>query len=88
MIQWLRFAAAPIFAAMALATGALDGGAPNALCSTSVRLGLDGMAPMYLLMAVFHSAPWLRVILRRRNVTLLGGLDRSGDVIRTMEQKS
>jgi hypothetical protein len=84
MTRWLHLAAAPTFTIMAFVTGAQDRGMP--LCSTSDIFGLSGMTPMYLLMAVFHSAPWLKVIARRENVTLLRGLDRSGDV-QTMEQK-
>ena len=66
--RWLRFAAAPAFAIMALLTAVLDSGVPNLLCLAAGHFGLSGMAPMYLLMAVFHSAPWLNLILRRRNV--------------------
>ena len=66
--RWLRLAAAPTFAIMALLTVVLDSGVPNALCSAAGHFGLSGMAPMYLLMAVFHSAPWLNLISRRRNV--------------------
>jgi hypothetical protein len=28
---------------------------------------LNGMVPMYLLMSAFYSAPWLKLISRRRN---------------------
>jgi hypothetical protein len=66
--RWLRLAAAPTFAIMALLAVVFDSGAPNALCSAAGHFGLSGMAPMYVLMAVFHSAPWLNLILRRRNV--------------------
>jgi hypothetical protein len=68
MVKWLRLAAAPSFAIMALLTVALDSSQPNALCLTAGSLQPGGMAPMYLLMAVFHSAPWLSLILRRRAV--------------------
>jgi hypothetical protein len=68
MAKWLRLAAAPTFAVMALLTVVFDSGLPNALCSAAGGSGLSGMAPMYLLMGVFHSAPWLKLISRRRNV--------------------
>jgi hypothetical protein len=66
--RWLRFAAAPTFAIMALLTVVLDSGLPIVLCSAAGRFGLSGMAPMYLLMAVFHSAPWLSLISQPRNL--------------------
>jgi hypothetical protein len=68
LAKWLRLAAAPTFAVMALLTVVFDSGLSNALCSAAGGLGLSGMAPMYLLMGVFHSAPWLKLISRRRNV--------------------
>jgi hypothetical protein len=68
MAKWLRLAATPSFAIMALLTVALDSGQPNALCLTAGSLQPGGMAPMYLLMAIFHSMPWLNLISRRRNV--------------------
>jgi hypothetical protein len=66
--KWLRLAAAPTFVAMTLLTVFLDSGLPNALCSAAGRFWPGGMAPMYFLMGVFHSTPWLKLISRRRNV--------------------
>lgn len=63
--DFLYLAAAPTFAIMALLTGVLGGGSPDALCSMSTS-PLSGMVPMYLLMSAFHSAPWLKLILSRR----------------------
>jgi hypothetical protein len=58
----LYLAAAPTFATMALLTGVLGGGSPDALCSTAGASSLGGMVPMYLLMSAFHLAPWLKLI--------------------------
>jgi hypothetical protein len=63
--EWLGFAAAPTFAAMALLTAALGGGA-EPLCSAHGSL-MSGMAPMYLLMSAFHAGPWLRLAAGRRS---------------------
>jgi hypothetical protein len=64
---WLGLAAAPTFAIMALLTGVLGGGAPDMLCSAAQDASpLGGMAPMYVLMSAFHSAPWLKLISGRR----------------------
>jgi hypothetical protein len=56
----LSLAAAPTFATMALLEAA-GGGPLSMLCSASP---FSGMLPMYLLMAAFHLAPWLRLISR------------------------
>ena len=63
---WLGLAAAPSFALMALATGVWGGSEPDMLCSAMHGGSLmSGMVPMYLLMSVFHAAPWLRLITGR-----------------------
>lgn len=59
---WLSLAAAPSFAAMALAN-ALPG-APDMLCGSASPL--TGMTAMYLLMSAFHLSPWLRLLAARR----------------------
>jgi hypothetical protein len=62
--DWLCLAATPTFAIMALLI-ALDGGAPDIFCTAMQHASpLSGMTFMYLLMSVFHSAPWLKKIFR------------------------
>ena len=64
--HWLYLAAAPTFALMALLTGVLGGGPADPLCSAAQdALPLSGMIPMYVLMSVFHAAPWLRPLSSR-----------------------
>jgi hypothetical protein len=71
--DWLCLAATPTFAIMALLTGGLGGGPLDVLCSAAHDASpLNGMVLMYSLMSAFHSAPWLRLISRRR-----GGAHRS-----------
>ena len=66
--DWLSLAAAPTFAMMALLTGVLGGGMPDMPCAAVHQASpLSGMAPMYLLMSAFHSAPWLKLISTRRS---------------------
>lgn len=65
--NWLGLAAAPTFAIMALWT-TLFRNDPDTLCmamrGSSV---MSAMTLMYLLMSVFHSSPWLKLIARRRS---------------------
>ncbi|TCR62590.1 hypothetical protein [Bosea sp. BK604] len=66
--DWLRLAAAPTFAAMALVTAIFEGDRPDVLCSVAQHASaLSGMAVMYALMSVFHLAPWLGLISRQRD---------------------
>jgi hypothetical protein len=63
--DWLTFAAAPTFAAMAALESASGGS--NRLCMAAQDAwSLSGMVAMYLLMSAFHSTPWLKLIARRR----------------------
>jgi hypothetical protein len=59
--EWLRLAATPTFAIMALLTG-LGGSPMDRLCSSGHGAPLSGMVTMYLLMSAFHSPPWLNLI--------------------------
>jgi hypothetical protein len=68
---WLGLAAAPTFAVMALLT-CVSGGDADMMCSAAHAASpLSGMVPMYVLMSAFHSAPWLKLISRRRSVARL-----------------
>jgi hypothetical protein len=64
MVDWLCLAASPVFAVMALL--AQGGGRPDMICSAMVDTSpFGGMVPMYLLMSLFHSPPWLKLIAGR-----------------------
>jgi hypothetical protein len=64
--DWLCLAAAPTFAIMALLTG--FGGQMAMMCGAAPDASpLNGMVPMYLLMSVFHSTPWLKLIANWRS---------------------
>ncbi len=65
--RWLALAAAPTFAIMAL-WSTLFSGHPDMLCMAMRGSStMSGMTVMYLLMSVFHSSPWLKLIATRRN---------------------
>ena len=76
--KWLRLSAAPTFVTMALLTVVFDSDAPSVLCSAASSSTLNGMAPMYWLMAAFHSVPWLKLIFRQRNVARYDSFPVSG----------
>jgi hypothetical protein len=63
---WLGLAAAPTFAVMAC-LASVPGADADMMCSAAHGASpLRGMVPMYVLMSAFHSAPWLKLISRRR----------------------
>jgi hypothetical protein len=52
---------------MALWNGVF-GGQPDTFCMAMQGSSpMSGMALMYLLMSIFHSSPWVKLIARRRN---------------------
>jgi len=65
LVKWLRLAATPAFAIMALLSGLMPG-PMDYLCSAGTAAPVTGMAAMYLLMSVFHLPPWLTLIALRR----------------------
>ena len=66
--DWLALAAAPAFAMMALLMTMNGAGHSPPFCSpSSESFTLAGMAPMYLLMAIFHLPAWLRLVAAARN---------------------
>jgi hypothetical protein len=46
---------------MALLAGTHGGGMADMLCSATHDIS-TGMAPMYVLMSVFHAQPWLKLV--------------------------
>jgi hypothetical protein len=67
LTNWLYLAATPTFAVMALLTCVLGEDADMMCSSAHGVFALSGMVPMYVLMSAFHSAPWLKLISRRRS---------------------
>jgi hypothetical protein len=60
---WISFAAAQIFAIMALLSVFVGVCSQDMLCSAMHSSSpLSGMAPMYLLMSAFHLPPWLKLM--------------------------
>ncbi|WP_297911815.1 hypothetical protein [Thiomonas sp.] len=64
--RWIGLAASPSFGLMALGS-VLAGTRVDALCGAMQgSSALFGMTAMYLLMAVFHLPPWVRLLYAAR----------------------
>jgi hypothetical protein len=63
LTKGIRLAATPTFALMALL--ACSGSPMDGMCRSGPLPPLSGMVPMYLLMSIFHSAPWVKLLLAR-----------------------
>ena len=62
-VALLTLVATPVFAIMGLVTAVMGGLDRNILCSAGQDSSpLNGMVPMYVLMSLFHSAPWLMLV--------------------------
>ena len=61
----LGYAATPVCLTLALLTACFDDG-PQSVCRAMGNFSLlSGMATMYLVMAMLHAGPWLRLLSNR-----------------------
>ena len=64
----LCYAATPVCLTLALLTACFDDG-PQSVCrSMGGGSVLSGMATMYVVMAVLHAGPWLRLLTKRLTI--------------------
>ena len=61
--NWLALAASPSFAVMAVISAA-QGTSPDAMLCGALQgaLPMTGMTAMYVMMSVFHAAPWFGIV--------------------------
>ncbi len=65
VVGWLGLAAAPTFALMGLWTALFSAHPATVGMAMGGSSPMSGMTLMYLLMSVFHSSPWTRLIASR-----------------------
>ncbi len=63
-MRLLSLAPTPTFALLALLSASQESSLHNLVCSAGHSSPLTGMVSMYSLMSVFHSAPWIRMLVR------------------------
>jgi hypothetical protein len=61
-MRFLSLAPTPTFALLALLSASHETSLQSLLCSSGHSSPFTGMVFMYLLMSVFHSTPWIRVM--------------------------
>jgi hypothetical protein len=72
LADWLKLAAAPSYGFMALFTAVFGESPQDMLCmamhhASPLSGTIGSMAWMYMLMSMFHSAPWLKLIAGRNS---------------------
>ncbi len=70
LAYYVRLAAAPTFAVMALLTGLPGGDQPAMMCGAQDTSLIGGMPAMYALMSFFSATSWLRLMNRRLSSTI------------------
>ena len=63
-MRFLSLAPTPTFALLALLSSSQESSLQSLICAAGHSSPMPGMVSMYLLMSVFHSAPWIRMITR------------------------
>lgn len=68
-MRFLSLAPTPTFALLALLSSSQESSLQSLICSAGHSSPMTGMVSMYLLMSVFHSAPWIRMITHRSHTS-------------------
>jgi hypothetical protein len=79
LVDWLRLAAAPSYAFMAIFIAVFGESPKDMLCMGMHHASpLSGMAWMYVLMSAFHAAPWLKLIAAQQSAARIAYNERCG----------